>query len=346
MTRPTRRRGHAVTMAAVAARAGVSAMTVSNVINDTGRVAEATRRRVRAAIEALGYTPDPAARHLASAGATRMGVIYHRSQSQFIADALVSALDTASARGVQLLVRDCGERDIAEIEAGLHALVRQGARSLLLLPPFAELVSGRPIVAELALPVAAIGTGRALGDMATVRIDDRAAARAMTDLLLDQGHRRIGFIAGPPSHSGAVARREGFVLALRGRGLAPDPALIAEGDYEFASGLVGAAALLDRPDRPSAIFASNDEMAAAVAWVAHSRGLVLPRDLAIAGFDDAPIATRVFPALTAIRQPVAAIAARAAELLIAAMRDGAPPPRDELVPFELIVRQSTAKRLL
>ncbi|HEU4961929.1 MAG TPA: LacI family DNA-binding transcriptional regulator [Sphingomonas sp.] len=333
-------------MAAVAVRAGVSAMTVSNVINDTGRVAEATRRRVRAAIDELGYMPDPAAKHLASAGATRMGVIYRRSRSEFVADALVSALDAVSARGVQLLVHDCAENDVAQIEAGLRTLVRQGARSLLLLPPFAELVSGRPIVTELGLPVAAIGTGRALIDMATVRIDDRAAACAMTELLLDQGHRRIGFISGPPSHSGAIARREGFTAALRGRGLAPDPALIAEGDYNFDSGLAAAATLLDRREKPTAIFASNDEMAAAVAWVAHSRGLTLPDDLAIAGFDDAPIATRVFPALTAIRQPVATIAARATELLIAAMREGAADSRDELVPFELVVRQSTAKRLL
>jgi LacI family transcriptional regulator len=321
-------------------------MTVSNVINDTGRVAEATRRRVRAAIAELGYTPDPAAKRLASAGATRMGVIYRRSRSEFVADALVSTLDAASARGVQLFVHDCGETDVAEIEAGLRTLVRQGAQSLLLLPPFAELVSGRPIVAELALPIAAIGTGRALGDMATVRIDDRAAARAMTDFLLDQGHRRIGFIAGPPSHSGAIARREGFALALHGRGLSPDPALIAGGDYNFDSGLAAAATLLDRRERPTAVFASNDEMAAAVAWIAHSRGLTLPQDLAIAGFDDAPIATRVFPALTAIRQPIATIAARATELLIGAMRAGAMPRHDVLVDFELVARQSTARRLL
>jgi LacI family transcriptional regulator len=341
MPRASRRGAATVTMADVAARAGVSAMTVSNVINETGRVSDATTRKVRAAIDTLGYRPDPAARHLASAGASRLGVIYKKSRSAFISEALVSALDAASARGVQLLTLDCAEHDVAQIDAALRRLVQQGARSLLLMPPFAEQVAGRDIAASLGVPVAAIGTGRAFADMITVRIDERAAAATMTEFLIAQGHRRIGFVAGPASHSGAIARRAGFEQAMAAHGLAIDATLMTGGDYEFASGLAAGRLLLERPDPPSAIFASNDDMAAAIAWVAHSLGLRMPHELAVAGFDDSPIATRVFPALSAIRQPVGTIATQATERLIAAMRGNAPAARDLVVPFELVTRQST-----
>lgn len=346
MGRAPRRSSNVVTMADVAARAGVSTMTVSNVINDTGRVSAATTEKVRAAIDALGYVPDPSAKRLASAGATRLGIIYKKSRSAFVSEVLISALDAASARGVQVLTVDCDEDDVQAIEAALTGLVRQGAQSLLLLPPFAERVTGRPIVAEIGVPFAAIGTGRALSDMITVRIDERAAAAAMTEFLIDHGHRRIGFVAGPSSHSGSIARQEGYEAALAAHGIAVDPAIVATGDYNFDSGLAAARILLERPDPPSAIFAANDEMAAAVAWVAHSLGLRLPQELAVAGFDDSPIATRVFPALSAIRQPVAAIATRAAERLIGAMRDSAADETDILFDFELVPRQSTDIRHL
>ena len=350
MARPTRRRGRAVTMADVAARAGVSAMSVSNVINESGRMSDATRRRIRAAIDELGYTPDAAARRLAGGSATRLGVVFKRSHSEFVGETLVSALEVASAHGVQLLLHDCREDNAAAIESGIRALVERGAQSLLLLPPFAEIVAERAILGALNVPVAAVGTGRALPGMITVRIDERAAAAAMTALLIDRGHRRIGFIAGPPSHSGALARREGHEQALRDRAIPIHPELQASGDYNFNSGLGAARTLIDLPDRPTAIFASNDEMAAAVAWIAHSRGLTLPADLAIAGFDDAPIASRVFPALSAVRQPVSAMAAHATRLLIAEMRDAAADnaneaPQDVVLPFELVERQSTPNHL-
>ncbi|MGN6374704.1 MAG: LacI family DNA-binding transcriptional regulator [Sphingomonas sp.] len=341
MARTSRRGSRAVTMADVAARAGVSTMTVSNVINETGRVSAATRRTVRAAIDALGYLPDTAARHLASAGATRLGMLYQHARSDYVSDALVAALDTASARGVQLIVRDCGEADAPAVEAEMLGLAQRGAQAILLLPPFAEMVTGRPAPSALGLPLAAIGTGGPLPDMSTVRIDEHAAAHAMTEALIARGHRRIGFIAGPPAHSSAMARREGHEAALRAHDLAVDPDLCVSGDYMFESGLAAARQLLDRPNRPTAIFAGNDEMAAAVTWVAHSMGLSVPEELAVAGFDDAPLATKVFPALSAVRQPVGTLARQATELLLEAIRTPDEPPRDELVPFELVMRQST-----
>lgn len=344
MRRNDRRRSEAVTMATVAARAGVSTMTVSNVINGVGRASAETRALVRAMIAELGYAPNVAAKGLASASPVRIGIIYTHEDSQFVSAALVAALRVAADAGVQLLMRDPGEEGATGTEAAMRALIRSGARAIFLLPPFAEMLGETTALSELDLPVAAIGTGRAVPGMFTVRIDERAAAYAVTDLLARQGHRRIGFIAGPPTHSGSHARRAGYRAALAAHGLAADPALQARGDYTFASGLAAAALLLDGAVRPSAIFASNDEMAAATIWVAHSRGMTLPDELAIAGFDDAPIATRVFPALTAASAPVATMAAQAVAYLIDAMRNPSENMAggDRLLDFMLVERQSTS----
>jgi LacI family transcriptional regulator len=318
-------------------------MTVSNVVNGTGKVGEATRRRVEAAIRETGYVPNTAARRLASPGSSRLGVLYTRPSSAFVSAALVGTVTGTSRDCVQLIARDCGDAGPEELATLMRALVAHGAAGLFLLPPFAEMASGRPIAAELGIPLATISTGSALPDILTVRIDEQAAAEAVTTLLLDRGHRRIGFVEGPASHSGSLARRRGFVAAMERRSIAISPDLVIAGDYDFASGMSAAERLLASPQRPTAIFACNDEMAAGVAWTAHRLGISIPDELAIAGFDDSPLAERVFPPLTAVHQPVAEMAERAAGLLSDAMRSSGPfRPDDELFAFELIERGSTA----
>lgn len=335
--------GTGTTIRTVAAHAGVSAMTVSNVINVRGKVGEETRRRVQAAIAELGYLPNMAARGLASPGASRMGVLYERPGSPFVSAILVSALLATSGRGVQLLARDCQGATYDGLVQRLRDLKRTGATSFLLLPPFAEALSGTPIISELGVPFGAISTGSALPDMLTVRIDEHAATKSLTRLLLAHGHRRIGFIAGPPSHSGSCARREGFIAAMREANVAVPGELQVEGDYNFASGLVAASTLLALTERPTAIFAANDEMAAATAWTAHRLGISMPEQLAIAGFDDSPIAAQMFPSLTAVHQPVEEMARSITESLIDAMTDpaAAARERDTVVAFSLVEREST-----
>lgn len=177
----------------------------------------------------------------------------------------------------------------------------------------------------------------------TVRVDDRAAARAMTDLLIERGHRRIGFIAGPESHSSTAARRAGYCDSLHAHGLTVDPALIVAGEFTFESGLDAAAALLDLAVPPTAIFACSDDLAAAVISVGARRDLRIPQDLAVAGFDDTPIATQVWPTLTTVRQPIAAMAEAAVLALAEGMRGGeiAGDMADRIVGFELVERAST-----
>ncbi|HEY0340077.1 MAG TPA: substrate-binding domain-containing protein, partial [Steroidobacteraceae bacterium] len=178
----------------------------------------------------------------------------------------------------------------------------------------------------------------------SVGIDDYAAARRMTRHLLDLGHRRIGFILGRPGHGATDERHRGFRDEMQASGTPIDDTLVTVGNFLFADGLVCAEEILQASRPPTAIFASNDDTAAAVIAVARRRGLSLPGQLSVAGFDDAPLATMIWPELTTVRQPVAALARAAAGLIIEHVprRRGWPEPvPHRLLEFELIVRGST-----
>ncbi len=150
----------------------------------------------------------------------------------------------------------------------------------------------------------------------SVAMDDRLAARHVTDYLLELGHTRIAHIAGHPDHAASLLRRQGYQEAFDAAGLPRPPRnYVVEGMFNFRSGMEAAEILLNLPERPTAIFASNDEMAAATCAVAHKMGLNIPKDLTVVGFDDAPISSAIWPALTTVRQPYLEMAQRAVQLL-------------------------------
>ena len=318
-------------------------MTVSHVLNGTKAVREATRLAVLAAVDALGYVPNPAARSLASARSPRIGIVYRNAQNAFLSAMLVGALNAAARPGAQIKIRKSDDLNAASAAEAVSALVRSGATGILLAPPYNEMLSENPAMAALGVPMAALACGRALPDMDVVGIDEKAAAMEMTAHLLDRGYRRIGFVLGAATHSASKARFEGYGAALAARGIALDPALIAPGDYTFESGLSAGAALLDLPTPPDAIFASNDDMAVGVALVAHRRGLRIPQDLAVAGFDDAPIAVKIWPPLTTIRQNIDQMAAQATDCLVERHKDDEAqnPARVLWHAHELVCREST-----
>lgn len=332
----SRTRPDQITLQDVAARAHVSAMTASNVMNGTGRVSAATRDRVLKAVAELGYRPNLAASRLVGSSLSCIGVIYPAADSLFL-NALVAAIATeGAARGVQLLFRP-----MSGVEAGAaEALVRSGAEALLLVPPYPEALAGTEELRGMTAPVAALATAGPMEGVFTVRIDNRQAATTLTRHLLEKGHRRIGVIAGPPNHSDSRARLDGHRAALAEIGLDMEAELVAVGDYEFTSGVTAAGQLLDLAEAPTAIVAANDEMAAGVLWVASQRGLKVPADLAVCGFDDTLLATRVAPTLTTVRQPLRAMAGRAIDALSAAFRNRAA-EADQVLEFELRVREST-----
>ncbi len=326
----------------VARLAGVSRMTVSRVIHDAASVRQATRMAVLAAIRELNYEPNLAARNLVTAGELRIGVIYSNPSAAFMSDFLIGVFEEATSAGaLPILVR--GENGQAPPPQELQRLLGSGVHGVVLAPPLGESGVVRDILRAANLPVAVVAAGRPPTDAISVRIDDRQASQAMTQHLLDLGHRRIGFITGNPDQTASAERLEGARAAIAAVERAE--LVVAQGAFTYASGLRAAEWLLDSDPPPTAIFASNDDMAAAAVSVAHRRHLDVPRDLTVVGFDDTTVATTLWPPLTTVRQPVRQMAAVALDRLMRALRSAEPSAEasaDYVLGHALIERDSTA----
>lgn len=310
----------AVTMAMVAERAGVSAMTVSNVLNGSPKVQEANRAAVMKAVRELNYTPSMAAKALAAGQEIRIGLLHPSVENAYLGAVLLGALEASTRLGAQLLLRRWDLSTWEAAEAEVRNLVRAGANALLLPAPLCEKISGSGLVEALSIPTIALSPGAPLSDMPSIKIDEHQAMRQMTSRLTSLGHQRIGFIQGSALHRSAAARRDGFFAAMAEAGLETDPALHIEADYLFDAGVDAASRLLDLPQPPTAIVCSNDEIAAGAIAVAYRRHLHIPEDLSVTGFDDSPIASRLSPALTTVRQPIAKMAELAVEFLVRQVR--------------------------
>ena len=346
MSQPTERQRRRTTQSAtirdVAARAGVSPMTVSRVINRETTVKEETRILVEQAITDLNYAPNPAARSLAGSAPFRIGLLYDNPSTGYLSEFLVGALDESSRTGAQVVIEKCAEPELAG--ATLTRLLRTGVDGLILPPPLCE---SPQVLAEVkAAGAAAVGvaTGTASPDMATIRIDNEAAAYELTQHLLGLGHKRFGFIKGHPNQTVSQQRLDGFMTALKAAGVPQENVRVEQGYFTYRSGLEAAERLLASDDRPTAIFACNDDMAAAAAGLAHRLGLDVPGDVSIVGFDDTSIAANIWPALTTVHQPIAAMARAAVDLVLEEIRrkrDGSGDPRQLMHPHTLIVRDSS-----
>lgn len=344
MRKSVRRSGHATTAQDVARLAGVSPMTVSRVMGAEKNVRPGTRERVLAAVKELNYAPNVAARSLATAAHARIGLVFANPSAAYLSEFLVGILDDMSRRGAQLIVERCEAGDAAAERTAVRRLIAGQVTGLLLPPPLSESTVVRQEAAAAGLPLVALATGRFSGDISCVRIDDRKAAYEMTRKIIELGHRNIGFIKGHPNQTASTERFAGFEAAVRDFG----PSIkrsSAQGFFTYQSGLVAAERLLGK-DRPTAIFASNDDMAAAVVSVAHRRGLDVPRDISVVGFDDTAIATTLWPELTTVRQPIGDMAIAALDLLFkeisARKKDAKFEPVDLVLNHTLIERQSTA----
>lgn len=338
----TRRRAGGQTIVDVARRAGVSPMTVSRVVNGEDNVREATRERVLEAVRELGYSPNPAARSLATAQSIRIGLLYSNPSAAYLSEFLLGGLDQCSRSAVQLIVEKCDAEDSEQ--AAVDHMITAGVDGVILPPPLCDSVVILEGLARAGIPAVVVATGRPAATASAIRIDDQEAARAMTRHLIGLGHRRIGFVTGHPNQTASQLRRDGYEAALAEADLAFDPDLVVQGYFTYNSGLAAAERLLSLTAPPTAIFASNDDMAAAAVAVAHRRGLDVPGDLTVCGFDDTALATTLWPELTTIRQPVAEMSRRAVLLLLDAIRrktEGVPARAViEMMDFTLMHRQS------
>jgi LacI family transcriptional regulator len=336
----------AATIHDVAQRAGVSPMTVSRVVNGEKNVREATRATVMSAVHDLKYAPNPAARSLAGSSGARIGLLYSNPSAAYLSEFLVGTLDESSRKGAQIVLEKCELTSAAAERAAVRKLIDGGVAGMILPPPLCESLDVLHELQEAKLPAVAVATGRFNAQASCVRIDDFAAAYEMTNYLLSLGHRRIGFIKGHPNLSSSLERERGYEAALREAGIRSDKSLIVQGYFSYRSGLDAAENLLTRKVTPTAIFASNDDMAAATVSVAHRKGLDVPGDLSVVGFDDTSIAATIWPELTTIRQPITSMAEIAVDLLTRAVRElkagHEPKLVDHLVTYSLVKRQSAA----
>lgn len=340
--RPTRRNGGRQTITDVARLAGVSPMTVSRVLNGEPHVREAKRLKVVEAIRQLDYAPNHAARSLASARNLQIGLLYSNPSASYLSELLLGALEQCGSRAIQLIVVKC-DTEAGEVMA-VRQLITAGVGGVILPSPQCDSEVIVDLFRTAGIPIIALGTYQPPAGASSIRIDDFAAAHAMTTHLIGLGHRRIGYINGHPRQTASAHRLDGYRAALIDAGLDADPALIAPGAFSYQSGLAGADQLLALAERSTAIFAANDDMGAAAIAVAHRLGLDVPGDLTICGFDDTALATTVWPTLTTVHQPVANMAREAVSLLENAvkLKDAGKPaqPVNAMADFSLVHRQS------
>lgn len=329
----------------VARAAGVARVTVSRVLNNGTNVRPQTRERVERAVEALGYSVNPQARALAS-GTTRQIMLIHahspelEPNSYYNAGLELGALRGCSALGFDLVTRAVDPHDAGRFRLIASILEREQPAGLILSPPLSDDLGFIEAAQSTGVSVVAVSAGEeSRAVVLAVGIDERAGGYAIGKHLTSLGHRRIGFVKGPPDHRAATLRFDGFLDALREAGLDEKP-WVASGDFTFRSGVEAADQLLRDGTLVTAVACANDDMAAGVMLALHRAGLEIPGQISVTGFDDTPMSQIVWPPLTTIRQPIKDLAERAIHLLAAhELKNGA---RYDALPFELVVRESTA----
>ncbi|HEX5692737.1 MAG TPA: substrate-binding domain-containing protein [Roseiflexaceae bacterium] len=326
-----------ITIHDIARAAGVSPSTVSRVLNSTTPVAEDKRAAVLAAIDELNYRPNAAAQGLASGRSMTIGVVTQSVGSPFYTAILRGIEQGLQTSGYQLLFAS-GNWRMHEERKAVEALTGRRVDALIVMGGRLPDEQLRQVAAQV--PLVVIGQNVAGLEAHCLRVDNVRGAYQATRHLLDLGHRRIAHITGDLSHADAIERRDGYAQALADAGIAVDPQLIVEGTFVEQSGLLALEALISRAMPFTALFAANDQMAYGARLALYRRGIRVPEDLSLIGFDDLFGSAYTTPPLTTVRQPmdeVGRAAARAALQLLAGQ-----PLAPQIFPAELVVRESTA----
>ena len=336
------------TISDVARRAGVSIKTVSRVMNNEPGVRADTRAKVLAVIAELRYRPSQSARSLAGARSFLIGLLYFDPSAAFVSGVQQGATMRCREAGYHLVVESM-DNDADDLGEQVHRMVSTlRPDGMILTPPLCDNPHVLKALHDSGTPTVLVSPAKQRKDMPSVRMDDVHAAEEITNLLISLGHRRIAFIRGAPDQAASALREQGFVNAMKAARVEIAPELVLDGDFRFESGVAATHQLLKLRHHPTAVFASNDDMALGVLAAAQRQGLAVPGDLAIAGFDDSPASALVWPPLTTMRQPTVAMARAAVDLLIGTPTvEGTPGTRttaavQRVLPHELIVRDSTS----
>ena len=302
----------------------------------------ATREKVLKIIDEMNFQPNKSAQSLASDRSRLVGLIYDNPSPAYITGLQEGVLRILDRSGYGLIIHPCDHQDI-DLSSKLRALIASTRLDgIILTPPFTENHEVLNLLRESGTSFVLISPLNPDPEKPSVSSDDLSASRQAMQHLIDLGHERIGFIRGLKLRSGSEMRFLGYKESLAENGIPFDPELVAEGQFTFESAELGARELLLLEDRPTAIFASSDYMAAGVMKAAMQMNLSIPSELSLCGFDDNPIARYLTPTLTTMRHPVRKLAAFAAEKLVSYLdgnQDVSDPPP---IYSELIVRESTS----
>ena len=336
--------GRNFTIDDVAKAAGVARVTVSRVLNNVQNVRPETRERVRQAVEQLGYSVNRQARALASGHGRQIMLIHAHNperepNSYYHAGLELGALRACSSLGYDLVTRAI-DPDGENLSDVLSSIVeRERPVGIIVTPPLADDIELIERARRAGARMVAISAGEdARTRVSAVGIDEREAGKAIGEHLISLGHRRFGFVKGPPDHCSAALRFDGFIDALRAAGIDDDP-WTATGDFTFKSGVEAAEALLRESSSVTALACANDDMAAGAMLALHRAGLEIPAAMSVTGFDDTPMSEIVWPPLTTVRLPIKFFAERAVHLLF---EDQGLAGHYEPIAHQLIVRDSTA----
>ncbi|MDZ4140329.1 MAG: LacI family DNA-binding transcriptional regulator [Erythrobacter sp.] len=321
----------------VARLAGVSKKTVSRVINRSALLNEDTRIKVEAVIADLGYVPNPQARALALRRNFLLGLLHDNPNAQTVLNFQEGVLDAIRETEFALVVRPVDRHSPRMMDDIRRFLELQRLYGVLILPPISENDALAELCREMGCGYVRMGSAMLDDADHIVASNDREVVSQAVDYLIELGHRRIALIEGPEGFRSAFERREGFLAAMQAHGLTLPPEMRVQGNYRFDSGIAAASRLLDIADRPTAIFASNDEMAAGAFHAARQRELKVPDDLSIIGFDDSPIAAHIWPPMTTVGWPIREMGRAAALKLMAPADEAAQQYR---FPATLVKRQS------
>ncbi len=330
------------TMTDVAKLAGVSKKTVSRVLNNEDNVTDLTRVKVQKAMAELDYHANMSARRLATHQSFLISMLYQEFTGNYIHDIQTGLLSQFSEYGYSLLVHPCGENDETTVKTVESMINQSNADGLILIPPICDMAPLIDCLERLDKPYVCISPRESASALKTVYCDDTQATKDLTQHLISLGHRKIGFVVGDLDRRDAHARLEGFNQAMSLNNIPINPDYIVQGDFNFDSGVSCGHQLLALSDVPTAIFASNDHMAAGVMTAAYEKGLKIPQELSVAGVDDSTIASEIWPPLTTIKQPTLQVGEMAADKLIKQIKKHDIPEINELLPWELVVRQTTA----
>ena len=325
----------------VARYAGVSKKTVSRVLNNESNVSEVTKDKVEAAFKDLSYRPSQQARGLASNQSYLIALLYDNPNKSYVSDVQAGALSVCNQLGYHLVIHPFDHLHNNVLNDINRFIIQSNLDGIVLTPPFSDMKLLLDALDEHQIPIARIGATTELERSICIINNDEEVSYEITQYLISAGHTKIGFVSGRTDHNASVQRLQGYKSALTGNGIEIDERYITNGQFEFKASERCARQLMNLKSPPTAIFASNDFMAAAVLKVASQQNISVPHELSVCGFDNASISQYIWPSLSTVNQPIETMATTALQNLIKMIRKET--IESTLIEFksELLIREST-----